>query len=107
MSIKPLSITVPHPSTQRGHATHISYDPVNERLAYVNGKSVIIRPVDFKSTSPTVVFSKHIFPTTAVKFSPSGYYVALVTKQVILKFGMPHQSLNLISNSQLLKVNFK
>lgn len=76
MSIKPLSITVPHPSTQRGHATHISYDPVNERLAYVNGKSVIIRPVDFKSTSPTVVFSKHIFPTTAVKFSPSGYYVA-------------------------------
>ena len=107
MSIKPLSITVPHPSTQRGHATHISYDPVNERLAYVNGKSVIIRPVDFKSTSPTVV-SRNIFSQQLqLGFRHPGITLLLVTKQVILKFGMPHQSLNLISNSQLLKVNFK
>lgn len=76
MSIKPVSITVPQPSTQRGQATHISYDPKHERLAYVNGKSIIVRPVDYKSPSPTIVFSKHIFPTTAVKFSPSGFYIA-------------------------------
>ncbi|EMG48662.1 AIP1 Actin-interacting protein 1 [Candida maltosa Xu316] len=76
MSINPLSITVPQPSTQRGQATHISYDPKHERLAYVNGKSIIVRPVDYKSTAPTIVFTKHIFPTTAVKFSPSGFYIA-------------------------------
>ncbi|RCK62436.1 Actin-interacting protein 1 [Candida viswanathii] len=76
MSISPVSIAVPQPSTQRGQATHISYDPKHERLAYVNGKSIIVRPVDFRSTSPTIVFSKHIFPTTAVKFSPSGFYIA-------------------------------
>ncbi|EGW34324.1 uncharacterized protein SPAPADRAFT_134132 [Spathaspora passalidarum NRRL Y-27907] len=76
MSIKPIAITVPQPSTSRGQASHISYDPVNERLAYVNGKSIIVRPVDFKATAPVICFSKHICNTTAVSFSPSGFYVA-------------------------------
>ncbi|KAI5948843.1 AIP1 [Candida theae] len=76
MSIKPIALAPPQPSTQRGQAAHIAYDAVNDRLAYVNGKSVIIRPVDFNSNSPIVVFTKHIHPTTAVKFSPSGFYVA-------------------------------
>ncbi|KAI5967688.1 AIP1 [Candida margitis] len=76
MSIKPIAIAPPQPSTQRGQGAHISYDAVNDRLAYVNGKSVIIRPADFNSASPVVVFTKHIHPTTAVKFSPSGFYIA-------------------------------
>ncbi|KAI5951105.1 AIP1 [Candida jiufengensis] len=76
MSIKPIAIAAPQPTTQRGQASHLSYDPVNNRLAYVNGKSVIIKPVDFNSNSPVIVFSKHIHPTTAVKFSPSGFYIA-------------------------------
>ncbi|CCG20608.1 actin cytoskeleton component [Candida orthopsilosis Co 90-125] len=76
MSIKPIAIAPPQPSTQRGQAAHLSYDAVNDRLAYVNGKSVIIRPADFNSNAPVVVFTKHIHPTTAVKFSPSGFYIA-------------------------------
>ncbi|KAG7663485.1 AIP1 [[Candida] subhashii] len=76
MSINPVSITVPHPSTTRGQATHLSYDSVNDRIAYVNGKSIIVRPVDFNSTSPVICFSKHTFTTMTVKFSPSGYYIA-------------------------------
>ncbi|KAG5420993.1 AIP1 [Candida metapsilosis] len=76
MSINPIAIVPPQPSTQRGQAAHVSYDAVNDRLAYVNGKSVIIRPADFNSNSPVVVFTKHIHPTTAVKFSPSGFYIA-------------------------------
>lgn len=76
MSIKPIAIAPPQLSTQRGQAAHLSYDAVNDRLAYVNGKSVIIRPADFNSNAPVVVFTKHIHPTTAVKFSPSGFYIA-------------------------------
>ncbi|RLV95205.1 Actin-interacting protein 1 [Spathaspora sp. JA1] len=76
MSIKPIAITVPQPSTSRGTASHISYDSVNQRLAYVNGKSIIVRPVDFKSSAPVICFSKHIHNTTAVSFSPSGFYIA-------------------------------
>lgn len=76
MSIKPIAIAPPQPSTQRGQSSHLSYDAVNDRLAYVNGKSVIIRSADYNSNSPVVVFTKHIHPTTAVKFSPSGFYVA-------------------------------
>lgn len=76
MSIKPIAIAPPQPSTQRGQAAHLSYDAVNDRLAYVNGKSVIIRPADFNSNAPVVVFTKHIHPTTAVRFSPSGFYIA-------------------------------
>lgn len=76
MSIKPIAIAPPQPSTQRGQAAHLSYDAVNDRLAYVNGKSVIIRPADFNSNAPVVVFTKHIHPTTAMRFSPSGFYIA-------------------------------
>ncbi|KAI5963605.1 AIP1 [Candida pseudojiufengensis] len=76
MSIKPLSVTAPHPNTQRGQASHLTYDSVNDRLAYTNGKSIIIRPADFKSNSPIIVFPKHNHITTAVKFSPSGNYIA-------------------------------
>ena len=76
MPITPVSIAPPNPSTQRGQASHLAYDAVNDRLAYANGKSVIVRPADFKSNFPIVVFSKHIHPVTAVKFSPSGFYIA-------------------------------
>ncbi|CAK9436263.1 uncharacterized protein LODBEIA_P08210 [Lodderomyces beijingensis] len=76
MPIKPSSITPPHPSTVRGQASHFAYDARHDRIAYVNGKSVVVRPADFNSGSPVVVFTKHNSPTTAVKFAPSGFYIA-------------------------------
>lgn len=64
----------PNPSTTRANSTFLSYDAVNDRIAYASGKSIIILPLDEKSKP--VQFTKHTFPTTVATFSPSGNYIA-------------------------------
>lgn len=64
----------PQPATTRASSTFISYDAVNNRIAYASGKGIVIRSLDFKH-SP-VLFTKHTFTTTVATFSPSGYYIA-------------------------------
>ncbi|KAF7583933.1 WD domain, G-beta repeat family protein [Clavispora lusitaniae] len=66
----------PHPATTRANSTFISYDAVNDRIAYASGKSIIILPLDRDSELKPVQFTKHTFPTTVATFSPSGNYVA-------------------------------
>lgn len=64
----------PNPTTTRANSTFLSYDAVNNRIAYASGKSIIILPLDDKLNP--VQFTKHTFPTTVAAFSPSGNYIA-------------------------------
>lgn len=66
----------PQPATTRGSATFISYDPINNRVAYTAGKSVFVRSLDPDSSTRPVQFTKHTFPATVAVFSPSGNYIA-------------------------------
>lgn len=76
MSITPDTLYVPQPATQRAQPTALSYDAVHDRLAYANGKSIFVRPLDPASSLPSRQFSKHIHTTTVAAFSPSGNYIA-------------------------------
>lgn len=77
MSISPSTLYPPQPSTTRAQSLHISYDAVNDRIAYPNGKSIIVRPLDPQNSSiPVKQFTKHTHPTTVATFSPSGNYIA-------------------------------
>ncbi|OMJ09496.1 WD repeat-containing protein 1 [Smittium culicis] len=68
------SAFVPAPSTTRGQNIHIYSDPKTGRIAYPNGKNIIIR--DLENPSKTFVYSGHTYQTTVAAFSPSGFYVA-------------------------------
>lgn len=63
------------PSTTRGALTFLSYDKINDRIAYGAGKSVVVVSLD-NETLPPIQVTKHIVTVTAVAFSPSGNYVA-------------------------------
>ncbi|KAK6461367.1 actin interacting protein 1 [Scheffersomyces coipomensis] len=76
MSIKPIELFPPQPTTVRANSVHLSYDSVHDRLVYPNGKSIVVRAVDPNSSQPVLQFTKHIHLTTAASFSPSGNYVA-------------------------------
>lgn len=64
------------PTTNRGLLTFLSYDAVNNRIAYVAGKSVVVASLDKDLNLPPVQFTKHNVAATAAAFSPSGNYVA-------------------------------
>lgn len=64
------------PSTTRGSLTFLSYDNVNNRIAYVIGKSVIVTSLDKDPKFPPIQFTKHNVTATTASFSPSGNYVA-------------------------------
>lgn len=66
----------PQPATSRGASTFISYDAVNNRIAYAAGKSVIVRSLDKEPKLKPTQFTKHTVTVTAAAFSPSGNYVA-------------------------------
>lgn len=77
MTITPGKLYPPQPSTVRAQSLHISYDPINDRIAYPNGKSIIVRPLDPKNTTiGAKQFTKHVHTTTAATFAPSGNYIA-------------------------------
>lgn len=76
MSIKTLKLYPPQPSTVRAQSLHLSYDPVHDRIVYPNGKSIIVRPLDPLSKTPSRQFTKHIHRTTVATFAPSGNYIA-------------------------------
>ncbi|CAI5756026.1 unnamed protein product [Candida verbasci] len=107
MSINPTAIAVPQPSTTRGISTHLSLDALNQRLAYCNGKSIIIRPIDFNSNQPVIVFNKHLFTTTAVKFSPSGYYIASGDESGNVKIWDVSPTTNTIFDQPIIKSEFQ
>lgn len=66
----------PQPATTRGASTFISYDSVNNRIAYAAGKSVIVRSLDPTPKLKPTQFTKHTVTVTAAAFSPSGNYIA-------------------------------
>ncbi|OBA16971.1 actin interacting protein 1 [Metschnikowia bicuspidata var. bicuspidata NRRL YB-4993] len=66
----------PQPATTRGASTLLSYDAVNNRIAYAAGKSVIVRSLDAAASLKPTQFTKHTVTATAAAFSPSGNYIA-------------------------------
>lgn len=64
------------PSTTRGALTFISYDDINNRIAYAAGKSVVVTSLDKDPKFPPIQFTKHNVAVTAAAFCPSGNYVA-------------------------------
>lgn len=76
MTIQGNLLYPPEPSTTRAQSASLSYDAVYDRIAYPNGKSIIVRPLDPESKLPSKQFTRHIYPTTAVAFAPSGNYIA-------------------------------
>ncbi|KAK6456593.1 actin interacting protein 1 [Scheffersomyces xylosifermentans] len=85
MSITPQALYPPNPATVRAQSLHISYDAINDRIVYPNGKSIIVRSVDPQSALPPKQFTKHIHTTTAATFAPSGNYVASADESGALK----------------------
>ncbi|ODV77909.1 WD40 repeat-like protein [Suhomyces tanzawaensis NRRL Y-17324] len=76
MTITPSVLYPPQPSTTRAQTLHLSYDPIHNRIAYPNGKSIVVRLVDPESSAPAKQFTKHIHATTVATFAPSGNYIA-------------------------------
>ncbi|GAA97690.1 uncharacterized protein L969DRAFT_68069 [Mixia osmundae IAM 14324] len=64
----------PSPSTIRGKSASIALDPKGERIAYCNGRGIFIRSLD--DSSPTLAYFGHVKETSAVAWSPSGFYIA-------------------------------
>lgn len=64
------------PATSRGLLSFLSYDAINNRIAYVAGKSVVVASLDKDLSFPPIQFTKHNVAATAAAFSPSGNYVA-------------------------------
>lgn len=58
----------------RAVAVHLSYDKKSDRIAYAANRSIHIRSV--KNPEVSMQYTKHTFPTTVAKFSPSGFYIA-------------------------------
>lgn len=71
-----LHLYPPQPATTRANSTFISYDKVNNRIAYASGKSIIVRSLDPNAKLTPTQFTKHTVATTVATFSPSGNYIA-------------------------------
>lgn len=76
MAITPLELYPPQPVTTRAQGVSIAYDEVNQRIAYVLGRSVFVKPLDYTANVRGFQFTKHVAPTTAVAFSHNGNYLA-------------------------------
>lgn len=76
MTITPKSLFPPLPATARAQAAQLAYDVKNNRVAYPNGKSIVVRPLASSDPTDTIQFTGHIYNTTAAAFSPSGNYIA-------------------------------
>lgn len=74
--ISQLHLYPPQPTTSRGASTFVSYDAVNNRIAYAAGKSIIVRSLDADAKLAPTQFTKHTAATTVATFSPSGNYIA-------------------------------
>lgn len=74
--ITQLHLYPPEPATARATSTFISYDAVNNRIAYASGKSIIVRNLDPNAKLAPTQFTKHTVTTTVASFSPSGNYIA-------------------------------
>lgn len=74
--ITPTSLFPPQPATTRAQSLHLSYDKTHDRIAYPNGKSIVVRPVDPDSKVAPKQYTKHNSPATVATFAPSGNYVA-------------------------------
>jgi WD40 repeat protein len=53
---------------------HLSYDKKSDRIVYAANRSIYLRSVE--NPEQSVQYSKHTFPTSVAKFSPSGFYIA-------------------------------
>lgn len=73
MAITQTGLYPPNPATRRGALLFLSYDGARDRIAYVSGKTVVVRPL---GSGDALHFTRHNAPATAASFSPSGNWVA-------------------------------
>lgn len=76
MSITTKSLYPPLPVTSRAQAAQLAFDSKHNRVAYANGKSIVVRPLVNADPTDVIQFTGHIYGTTAAAFSPSSNYVA-------------------------------
>ena len=73
----PTQLMAPCPSTERAKPVKLDYN-FRHQLAYSNHKSVFL--IDAKTQShlsgSAEVYGEHLYPVSAVSFTPSGYYVS-------------------------------
>jgi hypothetical protein len=62
------------PSTERGRGILVAGDQKSERIAYTNGRTVILRSLD--NPLDCNIYSEHSYATTVARFSPNGEWVA-------------------------------
>mmetsp|Transcript_36229 Transcript_36229/g.114292 ORF Transcript_36229/g.114292 Transcript_36229/m.114292 type:complete len:510 (-) Transcript_36229:260-1789(-) len=71
---KNLAIYACAPGTTRGKPTLLGGHAESERIAYCNGRSVIVRSL--RDPMDVVIYSEHQHPTTVARFSPNGEWIA-------------------------------
>ncbi|KAF7318847.1 WD-REPEATS-REGION domain-containing protein [Mycena chlorophos] len=69
---KQVALFAPTPTTARGVSTKLSAN--KDKIAYTNGKTVIIR--DLNTPSLATAYVGHVQNTVVARISPSGYYCA-------------------------------
>jgi hypothetical protein len=62
------------PSTERGRGILVAGDQKSERIAYTNGRTVILRSLE--NPLDCSIYSEHAYATTVARFSPNGEWVA-------------------------------
>ncbi|KAH7913317.1 WD40-repeat-containing domain protein [Hygrophoropsis aurantiaca] len=97
MSFKNVALYPANPNTTRGAATKLSAS--KNKIAYANGKSIIIR--DLNNPSASTIFSGHVHATTVARVSPSGYYCASADASGTVKVW------DIVGEDQVIKGDYK
>ncbi|EEB08238.1 actin cortical patch component Aip1 [Schizosaccharomyces japonicus yFS275] len=74
MSYSHVTTWAPAPRTVRGGTSRITYHPKENKIAYANNRSIILR--DVAHPDQCFQYVGHTAATTVARFSPSGFYVA-------------------------------
>jgi hypothetical protein len=64
----------PLPSTKRGYGIQLNAHPKDGRIAYTNGKLVILRSL--ANPADSLVFTEHKANVNVAVFAPNGFWVA-------------------------------
>lgn len=96
------AVIPPNPTTVRGQAAKISLSPKGDRLAYCNGRSVVVTSLPGLNTpSTTIIYSQHPHPVSVARFSPSGAYIASADTSGLVRIW------DILGSEQILKAEYR